>query len=245
MYKMNKIINAIATTMLTVVVALFAVGCNKPDEPNNGGNNVTNDTVEAHEFVDLGLPSGTLWAICNVGASSPEDFGDYFAWGETTPKDIYDWDSYKYGGMVNDLFAMSKYCTDSIYGLDGFVDNMTVLEATDDAATVNWGADWRMPTKVEWKELYLKTTNSWAVQNGVNGWLFTAPNGNSLFLPATGFRLDGELIGPGLGIYWSSSLHTVFNERGWSFHFEGENCHVCGTYERNRGQVIRAVRVVK
>ena len=239
---MNVFAKAILPLLLMMV---FGVSCNKPDEPDNGGNNGNNNTLVEHEFVDLGLPSGTLWATCNVGADSPEDIGDYFAWGETTPKDIYDWSNYRYGGMANGLFAMTKYCTDSCYGFNGFVDNMTILESADDAATANWGGDWRMPTKEEWKELYLKTTCTWITQNGVDGRLFTSWNGNSLFLPATGFRLEGKLIGLGLGIYWSSSLHTDFNERGWSFHFEGENCHVCGTYERNRGQVVRAVRASK
>ena len=228
-----------------MLMMVFAVGCNKPDEPNNGGNNGNNDTLVEHEYIDLGLPSGILWAACNVGATNPEDIGDYFAWGETTPKEVYDWSGYKYGDMVNGLFAMTKYCTDSCYGFNGFVDNLTILEPADDAATANWGADWRMPTKEEWKELFLKTTCTWTTQNGVDGRLLVGVNGNSIFLPATGFRLGGELIGPGLGIYWSSSLHTDFNERGWSFHFEGENCHVCGTYERNRGQVVRAVRAAK
>ena len=236
---MSRTLKVIATMMLMMV---FAVSCKKPDEPNNGENN---DTIEVHEYVDLGLPSGTLWATCNVGADHPEDIGDYFAWGETTPKEVYDWSGYKYGDMVNGLFAMSKYSTDSCYGFNGFVDNLTILESADDAATANWGTGWRMPTKEEWKELFLKTTCVWTTQNGVEGRLLTGTNGNSIFLPATGFRIDDELIGPGLGIYWSSSLHTDFNERGWSFHFEGENCHVCGTYERNRGQVVRAVRVAK
>lgn len=237
---MEKLLRVIASIMLLMFIV---VGCNKPDEPNNGGNNDNNDTVVEHEYVDLGLPSGTLWATCNVGANAPENCGDYFAWGETAPKEVYDWNSYKYGGIVNELFAMTKYCTNSSYGLDGLVDNLTVLETADDAATANWGAGWRTPTKEEWKELFLKTICVWTTQNGVEGRLLTGVNGNSIFLPATGFRIDGELIGPGLGIYWSSSLHTDFNERGWSFHFEGENCHICGTYERNRGQVVRAVRV--
>ena len=239
---MEKLLRVIASIMLLMFIA---VGCNKPDEPNNGGDNESNDTLVEYAYVDLGLPSGTLWAACNVGANAPEDCGDYFAWGETSPKDVYDWSSYKYGGIVNELFAMTKYCTSSSCGLDGFVDNLTVLEPADDAATANWGADWRMPTKEEWKELFLKTTCVWTTQNGVEGRLLTGVNGNSIFLPATGFRIDGELIGPSLGIYWSSSLHTDFNERGWSFHFEGENCHVCGTYERNRGQVVRAVRIAR
>lgn len=239
---MSRFASIIATILLMM---FFAVSCNKPNDPNNGGNNGSNDTVMEHAYVDLDLPSGTLWATCNLGANAPEECGDYFAWGETEPKEVYDWNTYKYGGIVNELFAMNKYCTNSFCGLNGFVDNLTVLETADDAATANWGVDWRMPTKEEWKELFLKTTCVWTTQNGVDGRLLTGENGNSIFLPATGFRIDNELIGPGLGIYWSSSLHADFNERGWSFHFEGENCHVCGTYERSRGHVVRAVCVKK
>lgn len=247
---MNRILKAIAAIMLMMVVA---VGCNKPDEPNNGGNNdpqndsiIDNgDTINVHAYVDLGLPTGTLWATCNIGADTPEGFGDYFAWGETMPKEVYDWKSYKYGNCTFERFEMTKYCTDSCWGLDGFVDNLTVLEPADDAATANWGAGWRMATKEEWEELYRKTTCTWTTQNGVNGRLLTGYNGNSIFLPAAGFRLDGELIGPNLGIYWSSSLHTGFPERGWSFHYDLDECHVCGTYERSRGQVVRAVRAAE
>ena len=207
---------------------------------------VTNDTLAiSDEFVDLGLPSGTLWATRNVGANNPEDCGDYFAWGETAPKELYDWKSYRYGNCIDNWFAITKYCTNSDWGLNGFVDSLTVLEPADDAATVNWGDDWRMPTKEEWEELYQNTSYTWTTQNGVDGRLLTGPNGNTIFLPATGFRLDGELICLGLGIYWSSTLHSHFPERGWSYHFDFESCHVCGTYERSRGQCIRAVRVAR
>ena len=233
--------------MLTLVCA---ASCAKPDDPNDGeNNNEENDSVvdpngnlNGHVYVDLGLPSGILWATCNVGANTPEGCGDYFAWGETTPKDVYDWKSYQYGDFVDGRFAMTKYCTVSSWGLNGFVDSLAILEPVDDAATA-WGAGWRMPTGKDWDELYHYTTWAWTTQNGVEGRLLTAKNGNSVFLPATGFRLEGELIGPGLGIYWSSSLHTGCPERGRSFHFDFENCHVCGTYERNRGQVVRAVRI--
>ena len=207
---------------------------------------MTNDTLAiSDEFVDLGLPSGTLWATRNVGANNPEDCGDYFAWGETAPKELYDWKSYRYGNCIDNWFAITKYCTNSDWGLNGFVDSLTVLEPADDAATVNWGDDWRMPTKEEWEELYQNTSYTWTTQNGVDGRLLTGPNGNTIFLPATGFRLDGELICLGLGIYWSSTLHSHFPERGWSYHFDFESCHVCGTYERSRGQCIRAVRVAR
>ena len=101
-----------------------------------------------HEYVDLGLPSGIKWATCNVGATTPEEYGDYFAWGETQPKDYYDWSTYKY--CNGDEYSITKYCTRSTYGT---VDIKTTLELSDDAARVNWGGKWRMPTIEEQKEL--------------------------------------------------------------------------------------------
>ena len=233
---------------MIISVAVIAAGCKKPDEPNNPNNEGNNSgggnggTYDVHEYVDLGLPSGTLWATCNVGANSPEDFGDYVSWGETTPKDNYDWRSYRYGDFVDARFEFTKYCTEADEGLNGFVDGLILLEPTDDAATANWGPDWRMPTKEEWHELYLKTTCTWTTQNGVDGRLLTGINGNAIFLPAAGCHYDTELTGTGLGNYWSSSLYPDFPDRAWSFHFDLDYCHVCGSYERNRGHVVRAVR---
>ena len=241
---MNKSIKEVAVLMLTVA-AVIVVGCTKPDDPNNGGNNGNNDTIPDHEYVDLGLSSGTLWATCNVGAESPEDFGDYFAWGETSPKEIYDWKSYEYCSFVDGRYVLTKYCTNSYYGLDGFVDSLTVLEPLDDAAVANWGEHWRMPTGEEWRELYQNTTLTWTTQNNVDGILLTSWNGNSLFLPYTGFYLDDNLICTSLGVYWSSSLQTSSQISAWSFHFDLDECHVCGTYERSRGQVVRAVRAAE
>ena len=97
-------------------------------------------TPEDHEWVDLGLPSGTLWATCNIGATSPEGYGDYFAWGETQPKQVYDWSNYKWGNYYVQG-GLSKYVTDSEYGT---VDYKTELEPEDDAASVNWGPSWSM-----------------------------------------------------------------------------------------------------
>ncbi|MBR4391223.1 MAG: hypothetical protein IKT08_03850 [Bacteroidales bacterium] len=246
---MNKFTKAIAVLMLSVV-AMIMSGC-KPVEPDDGGNdNGQNDTIvdnsgnlNGHDYVDLGLPSGTLWASCNVGADHPGDRGVFFAWGETEPKGVYDWKSYKYGDCVNDCYVLNKYCTNSIFGFNGFVDSLTLLEPVDDAVRANWGEGWRMPTREECEELYQKTTWEWTTLDGVEGRLLTGRNGNSIFLPATGFYLDGELICTGLGIYWSSSLQTDCQVAGWSLHFDYENCHVCGTYERARGQCVRAVRV--
>lgn len=238
MMKFKKVLSVMALATWMVVL----VGCGKPVEPvpgGNGGNIVI--PVLLHEYVDLGLPSGTLWAACNVGADSPEDFGKYFAWGETRAKDVYDWKSYQYGTLYQGCFAMTKYCTDSCYGLHGFVDHLTFLEPQDDAVQAQWGVKWRMPTKEEWEELLQNTTISSATLNGVQGRRLTGLNGNSIFLPASGFWLDDKLLCVGMGAYWSSTLHSDYPERGWSFHFDVDNCHVCGTYERNRGQSARGV----
>ena len=241
--------NALKVIAAMMLLPVLSVSCTKPDEPNNGGNNGGNDTITDHSgslngrvYVDLGLPSGILWAAWNVGAETPEGRGEYFAWGETVTKDIYDWKSYQYSTFVDGHYELNKYCTESSLGVNGVVDSLTVLELTDDAARANWGDDWRMPTKEEWDELFKNTTCICVTQNGVEGRLLTGSNGNSIFLPETGFCLEGEAICTGLGVYWSSTLQTGSQVSAWSFHFDRENCHVCGTYERSRGQCVRAVR---
>ena len=163
-----------------------------------------------HEYVDLGLPSGTLWATCNVGATKPEEYGDYFAWGETQPKETYNWSTYKWCRGSSD--TQTKYCTDSYYGT---VDNKTTLDLSDDAARANWGGSWRMPTTEEQQELINNCTWTWTTQNGVNGYKVTSKsNGNSIFLPAAGCRDDSSLNDAGsYGDYWSlrSSSTTASN----------------------------------
>jgi uncharacterized protein (TIGR02145 family) len=200
---------------------------------NSHGYRISGQTVRPvrspqteHAYVDLGLPSGTKWATCNVGADSPEDYGDYFAWGETTPKDTYNWSAYQYC-MGSSSTTMTKYCTDASYGYEGFTDDLTTLLPEDDAATANWGEGWRMPTKAEWQELYNNTTVTWTTQNGVSGRLFTAANGNSLFLPAAGYRNNSNLSGAGsYGRYWSSSLHTDYPDCAWGFGFSSDGFRV-------------------
>lgn len=141
-------------------------------------------TLNGHEYVDLGLPSGTKWATCNVGANESFEYGDHFAWGETVTKKNYTDKNYKY------------------------TDNPTTLPPDADAATVNWGKEWRMPTKAEFEELKNNCTVNMIQMNGVNGCLLTGPSGNSIFLPASGIYGGDGLGGEGIcGFYWSSSLY--------------------------------------
>ena len=169
--------------------------------------NVDNATAQQkHEYVDLGLPSGTLWATCNVGAANPWDYGDYFAWGETTTKSSYWWDNYTYC-RDGDYNKLTKYCTESDYGYNGFTDNKRKLEKTDDAATANWGSDWCMPTIEQFQELTGKCSWTWTTLNDKKGYNVKGPNGNSIFLPAAGnmYYDVPSYLGSG-GYYWSSSL---------------------------------------
>ena len=184
--------------------------------PKNGSHN-------GHDYVDLGLPSGTLWATCNVGASSPEGYGNYYAWGETSTKSTYNWDTYKYGNGNYD--KLTKYCNKSDNGNNGFTDNLTQLQSGDDAATPAWGSGWRTPSKTQWDELLKNTTNKWTTQNGKKGSLFTSKkNGQTLFLPAAGSRLHGSLNGAGSNVYyWSSSLNTDDPVDAWCFYFKSGN----------------------
>lgn len=233
--------------MLLAVVAVVATGCHKGNNGddngggnggnNGGGSNPTTGTINGHTWVDLGLPSGTLWANTNVGADTPEAYGGYFAWGETETKSTYYWNTYKYAN--GDYDKLTKYCNDASYGDDGFTDTLTVLLPEDDAATANWGGVWRMPTANEMHELLENCTHNWTTQNGVNGYLFTATNGNSIFLPAAGGHWDGNRTGS-YGDYWFSSLGTSSPEGAWNLHFDSYDC-VTGNSGRCSGFSVRPV----
>ena len=198
--------------------------------------------TNGYGYVDLGLPSGTRWATCNVGASTPTAYGNYFAWGETTPKETYNWSTYRY--CNGSYGTLTKYCNNSIYGNNGFTDNLTTLEASDDAATANWGAGWRLPTNAEMNELINNCTVTLTNQNGVNGRLFTGPNGNSIFLPAAGNREDSEFYGAGSGgIYWSSSLITDLPGRAWYLYFNSDDYIMGSNCSRYLGFTVRPVCV--
>ena len=186
---MKKFIVTQAAAALTLLI-IATTGCKKnvnPNDPNNG--NESNDNLE---YVDLGLPSGTLWANCNIGATVPEGYGNYYSWAEIEKKETYKWDTYKYCNESGN--QLTKYCNDPEFGNEGFSDNLTILESGDDAAIALLGNEWCMPTKEQWDELLQNTTYSWTTQNDVNGYLFTATNGNTMFLPASDRIRDDEVL---------------------------------------------------
>ena len=191
-------------------------------------------------WIDLGLPSGIKWASCNVGAEKPEDSGNYYAWGEVLPKEDYSWATYKYANGNGNKFT--KYCNQASSGDNGFTDNKTTLEPEDDAAHVNWGGSWRMPTDAEWQELQDNCTWTWTTQNGVNGYQVTSKtNSNSIFLPAAGCRDDADLHYVGnIGLYWFSSLYEYYPRYAWYLSFSSGNVGR-RNYDRNNGQSVRPV----
>lgn len=211
----------------------------------------TTGTLNGHEWVDLGLPSGTKWATCNIGATKSEEFGDYFAWGETKPKELYDWTTYSYcNGSWNSL---TKYSIEDGYHGDDpvsdFIDDLEILEGSDDAATVNWGKGWRMPTLEEISELAVwqkyggSCSTTCLSLNGVNGRLFTGPNGNSIFIPAAGYIERDTLHDVGSQCCcWSKELYENRHTRAWSldFKFYSEECGY-GWWPRLFGFTIRPV----
>ena len=168
-----------------------------------GGGGATTGTINGHDWVDLGLPSGLKWATCNVGASQPHEYGNYYAWGETTTKSSYTKDNSRtYKVSMNDISGNANY----------------------DAARANWGSTWRMPTRAEMKELVNNCTWTWTTQNGVNCYEVTGPNGNSIFLPAAGYCGNGSSrysVGVG-GDYWSSTPYESGTEIAYSLCFDGD-----------------------
>lgn len=196
-----------------------------------------------HEYIDLGLPSGTLWATCNVGADKPEDYGYYYAWGETQSKTSYTWSNYQYANGTNPIDPqLTKYCSNSDYGYNGYTDDLITLLSEDDAATTNWGSGWCMPTIDQFRELRDNTEHIWIIQNGVYGRLFTATNGNSLFLPAAGLWSSGGLGSIGdYGSCWSKSLYSDQPYGAWFFYYNSDD-YSAAYSSRYVGRSVRPVR---
>lgn len=222
------------------------IGCmnKKASTEEAEGIQLKQETLEdIHDYIDLGLPSGTLWATMNIGASTPEQRGDYFAWGETKPKKEYSWNSYKYSLRDNSKFfhenQQTKYCTQEDAGT---VDNKTELEPTDDAAATNWGSEWRMPSREQWKELcdkceWKKTT----FPDRKQVFRVTGPNGNVLILPCGGnFMGDGvlKITGEAYACYWSRTLNTYIDNTSAE---SMQNAEVNQSSLRYLGLLVRAV----
>ena len=189
--------------------------------------------IKEGKLVDLGL--SVLWASCNLGATKPEEFGDYYAWGETEPKKVYDSDTYKW----YDGDKSNKYCYSGV---------KKILDQEDDAATVKCGRNWRMPTHTEWKDLIEKCSWVSTTQNGVECYKVTGPNGNSVFFPAAGLRLGSDISEIGfLGAYWSSYLGTGWSSSGCTITAWGVNFSYSGVSMikdlRQRGRSRRPVAV--
>ncbi len=213
--------------LIMLMIVAMMVSCNPKDEDdnNNSGGNGNNGggsagEIAGHGYVDLGLPSGLKWATCNVGATSAEDYGDYFAWGETSPKAEYTYEnSITYGEQMSDISGNAQY----------------------DAATANWGGSWRMPTKDEMQELLDNCEWEWTQVNGVYGSKVIGPNGSCIFLPAAGGRYGTSLGKDGYdGYYWSSTPYDSndFNAYYLYFNHGHENVNY---YYRADGLTVRPI----
>ncbi len=199
----------------------------------------TSGLENGYAWIDLGL--SVKWATCNVGASKPEEYGCYFAWGEVEPKATYNWATYKWANGSET--TMTKYCSESSYGNNGFTDDKTVLDAEDDAATVNMGGNWRMPTFEEAKELVDNCTWKWTSRNGINGYeVKSKTNGNSIFLPAAGYcaySSTASQIGE-TARYSSSSLQLTRSNCSYYLYIDFIEVTTYGAY-RFVGQSVRGV----
>ena len=204
----------------------------------------TNLYINDHEYVDLGLPSGLLWATCNVGADRPEGYGWYFMWGSVTE-----------GGDPDCSWANCPgNGGNSGYNADAFstwkAANLTndVLNSGVDAATANWGGDWRMPTTGDWKELYDNTTCTWTTEDGVAGRKFTSKADSSkyIFLPAAGYRSGTSLHNAGsYGFYWSSSLYSSSPNVAYNMRFSSGSVNPQYSINRCIGFTVRPVRTAR
>lgn len=215
--------------LLTLAVIFLGTIYNKVNAADDKAK--SSDEIEA---VDLGL--SVKWANMNVGAKTPSGFGSYFAWGETKTKQFFSWNTYTWS--KGDSPYLTKYST---------LDRRTQLALSDDAARANMGGDWRMPTVDEYDELIDNCKWEWTNKDGVNGYKVTSKkNGNSIFLPITGFRFYGDVQFRAInGIYWTSSLYTANPYKAWclEFNFSDVKVHY-GDLTSNRfsGRCIRAVK---
>ena len=247
-YSRLYVIDYMYSTDGGVIGAVVKYQC--PWDPDYEKINLCPDNKHPHA-IDMG--EAGVWACCNVGASKPEDYGSYFAWGETEPKSDYSWGTYKWGKKYDEL---TKYCNNSKYGKNGFTDTLTELVSDDDAATKNWGSNWRMPSEAQIEQLS-KSLSIWTQINGINGRLFTASNGNRIFLPAAGCRYGTSSYSVGSeGHYWSSLPYTSYGYPSYAHllhfhlrlvgitidHYGNPYSYIYSDCDRCYGRSVRPVR---
>lgn len=214
-----KIMGKKLYTLTLVLVTLTAKAQSCPDDNHP-------------HMIDLGLPSGTKWACCNVGATKPEEYGDYYTWGETEEKSVYNW-------------STCKYWTDN--NGDGFPDDheftylgIDIAGTGYDVAHVKWGGSWVMPSHDQQVDLLDNCTYTWTSINGVKGGLFTGPNGSTIFLPVAGYRWEDELRFAGsYGYYWSSTQSPYESSYAYFMSFHSDEAY--WAYRRGFGQSVRPV----
>lgn len=200
--------------------------------------------IVKHEYVDLGLPSGTLWATMNIGAKSLEDCGFYFSWGEVEKRGIYNWRDYKFGiGSDEDEESLvpTKYNDNPKYSV---VDSLYTLSMEDDVAFSEWGPEWRMPRREDFLELLENCKWKWKKIKGVFGYKVKSKNGNWLFIPLSGLRYDDVLDYCDEAFYWTSSLYTKDSKAANILYFNSKIKNIMAHY-RSSGCPIRPVRTKK
>ena len=254
--------------LLASIVCLSLVSCDKDEVSEKEDDSPNEDIYKGRSYVDLGLRNGLKWATCNVGAEKPEDYGDYFAWGETSPKDDYSWKTYKYCNGTDDF--LTKYYVETISRfLDGTIDNKTFLESTDDAASVNWGGSWRMPTHAEWRQIssqcYWEFVESYE-NSGVSGWVvykakaaadkglkysegtsttptehYSVADDVHIFLPLAKYIHETTNDSYPGGFYWSSSLYV--DAPNWAKYacLSRGGANAENSWPRSFGMTVRAV----
>lgn len=239
----------VAMTGLETITSCYYRAYVKTDEDVYYGE-VKSFVVGQKSYVNLGLPSGTLWATCNLGAATPEEYGDYFAWGETVPKAKYSWSTYKYS--KGSYSSLTKYCNDIYYGYKKHYDAINILDKSDDAAYKSWGGNWRMPTSEELRELMDPNNCQWIWYesgnnefNGVAGYRvqskMTGYTENYIFLPAAGMVTNSKVENEGETCrYWSDSIYDDYPAGAWSFVLDSNDYNIRGE-SRFIGQSVRPV----
>lgn len=228
---MKKVISTI------LLVCAVSVSVSAQDVKQNSQNSCPDD--KHPHLIDLGLPSGTKWACCNVDAEAPEDLGGYYAWGETEEKSSYTPKSYKYCTGV-DTDGDGWYDEDVQY-MEAEQDFGDIISGTHDVALVKLGESWQIPTLQQFRELLDNCTSEWTTENDVEGRRFTGSNGASIFLPAAGNRNGGSRVQVGgSGFYWSSTWGTSDASRASELIFDSGYTNTHTAYRYN-GRSVRPV----